>query len=114
MINPIDYLYYKVYKGISYMNGGSYPITQVGATGLILIANYMTISYLILGRFPDYFMRISGLFLIAFCIIYFSVREKKILAKYEQESEKSQKIGNWIVICYIIFTCLSFYFVLAP
>lgn len=63
MINPIDYLYYKVYKGISYMNDGSYPITQVGATGLILIANYMTISYLILGRFPDYFIGISGLFL---------------------------------------------------
>lgn len=113
MINPIDYLYYKVYKGISYINGGGHPITQTGATSSLLLANYMMVCYLILGEFTDRFLTVSVFCLIVFSLIYFPLREKSILAKYEQESEKSRKIGNRIVIGYIIFTFLSLYFVLA-
>lgn len=111
MINPIDYLYYKVYKGISYMNGGGHPITQIGATCSLLLANYMIVCYLIFGEFTDRFLTVSVFFLIVFSLIYFPIREKRILAKFEQESERSRKIGNRIVIGYIIFTFLSIFLV---
>lgn len=111
MINPIDYLYYKVYKGISYMNGGSYPITQMATTCSLLIANYMIVCYLILGEFTDRFLTVGVFLLIVFSLIYFPVKEKRILAKFEQESERSQKTGNRVVVLYIIFTFLSIFLV---
>ena len=111
MTNPIDYLYYKVYKGISYMNGGSYPITQMAATCSLLIANYMIVCYLILGEFTDRFLTVGVFLLIVFSLIYFPVKEKRILTKFEQESERSRKTGNRVVVLYIIFTFLSIFLV---
>ncbi len=111
MINPIDYLYYKVYKRISYMNGESYPITQMAATCSLLIANYMIVCYLILGEFTDRFLKVGVFLLIVFSLIYFPIREKRILAKFERESERSRKTGNRVVVLYIIFTLLSIFLV---
>lgn len=93
------------------MNGGSYPITQMATTCSLLIANYMIVCYLILGEFTDRFLTVGVFLLIVFSLIYFPVKEKRILAKFEQESERSQKTGNRVVVLYIIFTFLSIFLV---
>jgi nitrate reductase NapE component len=39
-------------------------------------------------------------------------REKKVIAKFKNESTKSREIGNLVVICYVIFTIVSFILVI--
>ena len=114
MINPLDYLYYKVYKGLSYISGGGNPLSQIGATTILLMANFFTIYYLIAGELPKSVLTISTTIITLFCAIYFLIKEDKILAKYDQESEQSYRKGNMIVTVYVILTFVAAICVLRP
>lgn len=114
MINPLDYLYYKVYKGLSYISGGGNPMSQIGATMVLLMINFSTIYYLIAGELPESVLTGAMIIIILFCTIYFSIKEDKILAKYDQESEQSYRKGNMIVTVYVILTFVAAICVLRP
>ena len=114
MINPLDYLYYKVYKGLSYISGGGNPLSQTGATMALLLINFSTIYYLISGELPKSILAVAMTIIILFCVIYFWIKEDKILARYDQESEQSYKKGNMIVAIYVILTFVAAICVLRP
>lgn len=114
MVNPLDYLYYKVYKGLSYISGGGNPLSQIGATMALLLINFSTIYYLISGELPKSVLAVTITVIILFCPIYFLIKEDKILAKYDQESEQSYRKGNMIVTIYVILTFVAAFYVLRP
>ncbi|MEA5006283.1 MAG: hypothetical protein VB022_07710 [Rikenellaceae bacterium] len=108
MINPLDYLYYKIYVAWSYISGGGRPINHISAIGFLMLSNIYTIHELIFHTFSDTFGIISALFVVVFCAIYFNFKkEDKILEKYENESPKSQVIGSIAVILYVIISIVS-------
>jgi len=39
-------------------------------------------------------------------------RDKKVIAKFKNESKKSREIGNLVVICYVILSIVSFILVI--
>jgi hypothetical protein len=113
MINPFDYLYYKIYTAWSYINGGGYPIRQHGAMWLLLFLNILTIYLLITDFIINTFMWCAGVFiLIILFICYRPKREVKILAKYSKESEMSRIIGDATVVLYVIISIFVFTLVL--
>ena len=104
MINPIDYLFYKIYNGLDLIGGG----TEVVATTLLVQINLMTIAIAIFGTVSleaFIFIGIIGLYLVS----YYTDNQEKIMAKYESESESSRQIGNTIATLYVILTFLIQY-----
>ena len=97
MINPIDYLFYKIYNGLDLIGGG----TEVVATTLLVQINLMTIAIAIFGTVSleaFIFIGIIGLYLVS----YYTDNQEKIMAKYESESESSRQIGNTIATLYAV------------
>lgn len=101
MVNPIDYLFYKVYNVLDIIGCE----TKIIAIAILVQINLMTIAIAIFGTIPlgaFIFIGIIGLYLVS----YYTDNEEKILKKYESESESSRKIGNTIVTIYVILTFL--------
>jgi hypothetical protein len=107
MINPFDYLYYKIYSALSYISGGGNPINHIGAIILLFILNCMNIYTLITGELSATFAYISGFLILIVSLIYFYSRQAKIIAKYSQESEQSRTIGNTAVVLYVIISIVA-------
>lgn len=89
-------------------------MSQIGATTILLMANFFTIYYLIAGELPESVLTVSTTIIILFCVIYFWIKEDKILAEYDQESEQSYRKGNMIVTVYVILTFVAAICVLRP
>lgn len=101
MVNPIDYLFFKIYNGLDIIGGG----TEAIATTISIQINLMTLAIAIFGTIPlgaFIFIGIIGLYLVS----YYTDNEERILERYESESELSRKIGNTIVTIYVILTFL--------
>ena len=74
MINPIDYLFYKIYNGLDLIGGG----TEVVATTLLVQINLMTIAIAIFGTVSleaFIFIGIIGLYLVS----YYTDNQEKIM-----------------------------------
>ncbi len=113
MVNPFDYLYYKIYTAISYISGGGYSANHHSVMGALLLLNITTIYILIAGTFSLPFAIVCiGVETILFFIFYMPKRGTRILAKYNKESEKSRMIGNAAVVLYVIITIVTFALVL--
>lgn len=114
MVNPFDYLFYKVYKGLSFISGGGNPITHAAATVMLLTLNFIAFWTLFNGISPE--PHIFGIVIVfgVMIIIYFTIRENKILARYDQESARSRTIGNTVVALYVILTFVFLIWVGAP
>lgn len=110
MVNPINYLFYKIYKALLFIDGGGSPVKQSGATALLLLLNFWTVWILITGELNTVVAAISLIFMLLFSIFY-AASEEQIIAKYEKESDKSRIVGNWIVTLYILITIGSFFLV---
>ena len=110
MINPFDYLHYKIYKAWSQLNGGGYPFSHYAVIAIPYILNSLTIYILIVNEFPskEIFSGIAFPILVIVFICYRPNREDKILAKYCNESEDSRLIGNAVVVFYYIISILVF------
>ncbi|MCD7901065.1 MAG: hypothetical protein LUH22_14705 [Bacteroides sp.] len=104
MINPLDYLYYKIYKAWSFLSGGDYPIKHQAAMLLLIWFNILTVYFLFFKELPSEKFNIACVIVIGIIIliIYRPKREAKIVAKFEKESEDSRIIGNILVICYVV------------
>ncbi len=108
MINPLDYLYYKIYVAWSYISGGGRPGNNMSAIGFLMLSNIFTVYILIYKTFSISFGLISAILEGIFCAIYFNFKkEDKILKKYENESPQSKIIGNIAVILYAIISIVS-------
>jgi hypothetical protein len=108
MINPLDYLYYKIYVAWSYISGGGRPINHISAIGALMFSNIITVYIIINGELSETFGIGSVFFEVIFCAIYFNFKkEDKILKKYENESSQSKIIGNIAVILYAIVSLVS-------
>ena len=108
MINPLDYLYYKIYVAWSYISGGGRPINNISAIAVLLLSNIITVRLLIFHTLSELFNIISPISVVLFCAIYFNFKkEDKILEKYENESPKSKVIGSIVVILYAIISFAS-------
>jgi hypothetical protein len=99
MNNPIDYLWYKLYK-----LQNSFAAKSVSS---VLFANSLTIVILICNDIPNW----SLLFLVLglFLMFHYEKREiqARILKKYRCESRKSRIRGNIIVIVYVILSFVA-------
>ena len=108
MINPFNYLFYKIYVFLSHISGGGNPITHLAAMGTILLSNIITINMLITKKFPtDEFLKV--VFVILSLLLFYAVPKisDKIISKYEKESEKSRLIGNTVVTFYVILSVVA-------
>jgi Ca2+/Na+ antiporter len=110
MINPFDYLYYKIYKALCFINGGYESIQQHAIMGGLLLINILTIYILIAGDLPSTALCVMYLLLSTaiHSVFYMTKREKKILDKYEKESKKSRIMGNIAVLLYVIVSIVAF------
>jgi len=109
MINPFDYLYYKIYNALSYINGGIPANRTLGLYGLIIALNVLSIIILIVGDLPDIYIVISLIFVFLFVFAYFrKKKENAIIKRYENETENSRIIGNVSVIIYVLLSIVSF------
>jgi hypothetical protein len=106
MMNPVDYLWYKIRNMMTYIDHGGNHITDIAAMGLCLIANILTIIVLISGEFPNKFMCAWILIVVAVIVFPYMSRKKqaKVLWKYKNESRKSQIRGNITIAVYIILS----------
>jgi hypothetical protein len=105
MKNPIDYLWYKIYKAQSFIDGKKRPLRDIPFMGVLLGINLVCITWLIYGDIFDNF--IIFIFVLDTIIIspYFCEKKQaKILWKYKNESEKSRIRGNFIVTIYVILS----------
>jgi hypothetical protein len=103
MRNPLDYLWFKMYKLSFYTHDIEPAITMSS----ILVINSLTICFLIFGK--AVFSIGFSMLLIVLClfITHPYVRHKKkikILRKYYKESKKSRIRGNFIVTIYVILS----------
>lgn len=101
MVNPFDYLFYKIYNILDIIGCE----TEIIATTLLVQINLMTIAIAIFGTVSlgaFIFIGIIGLYLVS----YYTDNQEKIMAKYESESESSRQIGNIITTLYVILTFL--------
>lgn len=101
MINPINYVFYKIHSGLDIIGGGRAPLATTGTISI----NLTTSIFAIFGQIPNFcyiIIIVVGWYLVS----YYYDNEEKILKKYESESESSRKIGNTIVTIYVILTFL--------
>ena len=114
MINPFDYLFYKIYTAWSHLYFSRVPYTHTLIMTLLLALNVLT-GYLFIEReWPsDNFMIISYVTIVVFTLPYLHPRkESRIIAKFENESGRSRTIGNTVVISYVILSIISFVLVM--
>jgi hypothetical protein len=105
MINPLDYLWYKIYKAQFFIGGKKKPLRDIPFMGCILGINMVCITWLIYGDIFDNF--IIFIFILDTIIIspYFCTKKQaKIVKKYRHETEKYRIIGNTVIVIYIILT----------
>jgi len=109
MINPFDYLYYKIYKALSFISGGINPTNLTAAFGLLLLSNTLTVYMLIAGEFSLTFAYCS-LAVLALISLFnlLSNKEEKIIAKFKNESEKARILGDALVILYVVISIILF------
>lgn len=105
MINPFDYLFYKIYVFLSHLSGGGNPITHLGAMGVLLGINVLTIYLFVYGESPPFIIYII---LTPLLFYAFPKKMERIISKYDQESEKSRLIGNTAVTFYVLLSIASF------
>ena len=105
MINPFNYLFYKIYVFLSHISGGGNPITHLAAMGTLLGINIMTIYLFIYGNWPPF----SLLYMILAPLVLYAIPKisDKIISKYEKESEKSRLIGNTVVTFYVVLSVVA-------
>jgi len=113
MLNPFDYLYYKMYKISSYI---SYTkADSAGFMSILLSLNFFTLYILITGSKDTLTAFVFFLLVLSFLILVYWIfkREKKIIVKYKNESENSRIIGNTIVVCYVVLSIVLFILVVS-
>ena len=113
MINPFDYLYYKMYKISLYI--GSEGVTA-GWMGIFLFLNLFTIYGWLTGNRDPATKHIGIIcfftITLTYMVYWIFKRDKKVIAKFKNESTKSREVGNLVVICYVILTIVSFILVI--
>ena len=114
MINPFDYLLYKLHK-IERCTGVRTVAYSMGQMGGLLFLNFFTIYGWLTGS-KDPTDKISSIGFISIFILiptfyWILKRDKKIIAKFKNESKKSRIIGNTAVVCYVILSIVSFIWV---
>jgi hypothetical protein len=109
MKNPLDYLWYKIYKLSFYTEGKATRTTSMGA---VLFANLITVIMLIYGDI-SFFLIVFALVLSFFLTYPYEKYKKqaKIIRQYYNESKKSRIRGNIIVTIYIISSFVIVYLV---
>ena len=113
MINPFDYLFYKIYNAWSYLSSTGKPINYFAPIGILFLLNAWTTYMLLVDGFSKAFAYGSVAFVGIFLFIRFRPkREAKIIAKYSKESNKSRMIGNTVVIFYVTLSIVSFILVM--
>lgn len=109
MINPFDYLFYKIYRAWSHLSFNGEPIGHLGVMTFLLLSNVLTIYLLIFGEIlPEQVALISGFLIAATLFVsYRPKREARILSRFEKESKERRIIGNTIVILYTIISIIA-------
>ncbi len=110
MINPFDYLQYKIYKTMSWLIGNGSE-RYYGILFSLYFLNIITITTILIGRqLSDTFAISCGFcILVVGLIFYRKKRERNVIAKYKNESERSRIIGNFAVVLYVILSIVSFF-----
>jgi hypothetical protein len=110
MKNPIDYLWYKLYKAFSYIEKGA-PSSSAECMGGLFIIN--SLSILLIDK--DFINNYAWVFflLVMFIITpyFFTKKQIRIIKKYKNESEKSRITGNIVVTLYIVLSFILLFLV---
>ena len=113
MKNPVDYLWYKIYRWLK--SGGGNAMTDTACVSGVLLLNLFSIYVLIFRDVPSLF--VCALMLVFSIIITnpYQNKEKgmKILRKYIRESDEERIRGNAIVAIYVILSFAMPYIIIA-
>src|SRR5690606_3106573 len=99
-----NYLFYKIYVFMYYLNFNDTPMQHLGVMSVLIGMNIITVYIAIYGSFPPNKFLISLILLVPYA---FPKVADKIVSKYEKESEESFILGNIAVIAYV---ALSIFF----
>lgn len=118
-MNIYKYLYYKIYVFTNKLGNYDVPFSALLGMSFLLMINSLIIVLRIIfqDRISDFntvkpFFIIIGVFILLLNYFLFIYKRKyrEIIKKYKKESEKSRKIGNSIVIIYVIISLASIFF----
>lgn len=115
MNNPIDYLWYKIYRWLKFVDNGGNAIQDTACIGMLFFANVISVMMLVFGYFPNTYMFILIFIVSEIITLPYTKRKNKmkIIRKYIRESDKSRIKGNAIVIVYTIMSFAICFLVLA-
>ena len=110
MINPFDYLYYRMYKIWFWLECGDEPVRYLFGLVLLYGLNLLTIYIALYKDIPKLGSIYIAFFLILAVILicYRPKRGKRIVAEFEKKSEDYREIGNIIANAYIIISICAF------
>lgn len=105
LFNPIDYLYYKMYRFFCSLDDD----TRYGARNVAILLLLSNISLFFTLRSEDIVLIvIIAMILYMLLSVYFMNCHENIIKRYENESETSGDIGSTIVILYSIGSIYAF------
>jgi hypothetical protein len=111
MKNPIDYLWYKIYKAFSYIEKGA-PSSSAECMGSLFIINSLSILLIDKELIKNYAWIFCLLIIFIITPYFFTKKQIRIIKKYKNESEKSRIRGNVIVTFYIILSFVILFLII--
>lgn len=114
MINPFDYLYYKLYKAWSHLSFSGIPTHHTGIMSLLLTFNvYSIYTWIFKAKVSiTVFMIFAFFVVITILFCYRTKVENKIIEKFDKESKTSRIVGSLAIILYAILSVWGFSLVL--
>ena len=113
MKNPIDYLWYKIYRWLKFVDDGN-AITDVACVGGTLFLNFLSIYLLMFGYLNTFTYILAGIFGLILSTPYQNKKNgMKILRRYIRESKETRIRGNAIVAIYVILSFAMPYIIIA-
>lgn len=116
-MNPYYYLYYKIYAFTKKLGNWQVAWSAVLGLSFLLIINAILILNKVfdISRFENdriIVWIIGAVILIAnFFLFDYKAKYKNVVNKYKNESDTSRKVGNSIVLIYVITTFLSIFII---
>jgi hypothetical protein len=113
MNNPLDYLWYKIYKAFSHIEKSA-PSSSCKCMSVLFIINSLSILLIDKDFINNYVWVFFLLIIFIITPYFFTKKQIKIIKKYKNESEKSRITGNIVVTFYIILSFVILFLVLKP
>jgi len=116
-MNPYYYLFYKISRGLNKRGNNEWGVLFALSflISINIIVIYVNIFHVTRQNFADGYkvgliIIWVFLFITNYILFFHKDKYKQIVKRYEKETLRSKRIGNFLVITYILVTFLAIFF----